>query len=63
MSAPDPRGCPRCAAAGGSPRDQCVRCFTRYCRACPATDGGRLCPTCGMSQRIVLPAAPAAGPA
>ncbi len=54
---PSDRSCPHCAARTGSaPHYECVRCFSVYCRECPTTDGGRLCPRCGMPQRIVLAA-------
>ena len=47
--------CPRCSVAtGDEPRYQCVRCFSVYCRQCPDSRGGQLCPKCGVSQRIVL---------
>lgn len=54
--------CPRCdTAIKNTLLYKCVRCFTVYCNDCADTGGGRLCPQCGMSQRLLLtPEKPAA---
>jgi hypothetical protein len=47
--------CPRCGAKTSEVvLFKCIGCFTVYCRACADTDGGRLCPKCGVSQRMVV---------
>jgi DNA-directed RNA polymerase subunit RPC12/RpoP len=33
---------------------QCVRCFTKYCIECEGSDGGKVCPQCGMGARLIL---------
>lgn len=47
--------CPRCAAeVKDTLLYKCVRCFTVYCKECPDTCGGSLCPRCWMSQRMLI---------
>jgi len=33
---------------------KCVKCFTVYCSSCQETKEGKLCPSCGMPQRMLL---------
>lgn len=47
--------CPRCTTTLiDLPLFKCVRCFTVYCKECEGTNGGRLCPECQMSLRMVV---------
>jgi ribosomal protein S27AE len=47
--------CPRCGAKTSEVvLFKCIGCFTVYCKACVDTDGGRVCPKCGVSQRMVV---------